>query len=341
LRASLIEAGPYFLESIMGLIYEHWRPDTNECFYVGASCESTDERPYFYGRHNDDYDAVVAELSALGLLPVTKIIWDDLEDECTGTYEKIRIAYQKALLGKKLTNKARGGFGLNVDWSDEMREKQSVTISNYMTEFYRTEEGSKRKEYLREVMTLRSNEHMNEIGPENYAQLCRARTVAYYQTEEGIARAAEHSEFLLGYYQTDEGKKTLAQMSATKAAFFKTEEGILQAKKHGENQKQFYKTEEGKKVAAQIGDTKKAFYKTEEGISRAKIHSKFMTGKFVGSKSGTATISEETAQSILDFKGTHSAAAKAHGVSYDLAYFIRKRKTWTHLTPSSRTQVSR
>jgi hypothetical protein len=110
----------------MGLVYEHWRPDTNECFYVGASRDAEDTRPYEYGTHNDDYDAVVAELTEVGAAPFTKIIWDGLPRDCTFTYEKMRISYQRAVLGDKLTNRAHGGEGFNIDWTNEMRLSQAL-----------------------------------------------------------------------------------------------------------------------------------------------------------------------------------------------------------------------
>jgi hypothetical protein len=113
----------------MGCVYEHWRPDTNECFYVGASRDDMDERPYFYGHRNDDYDSIVAELADNGMGPFTKIIWDNLVYETTGAYEKMRIAYQRALLGDKLTNKALGGFGFGIDWTDEQRAKHSEILT--------------------------------------------------------------------------------------------------------------------------------------------------------------------------------------------------------------------
>jgi hypothetical protein len=73
--------------------------------------------------------AIIADLSDNSLTPFTKIIWDDLEDYCTGTYEKIRIATQKAILGDKLTNKALGGFGLNLLWDEELRAQHSKILS--------------------------------------------------------------------------------------------------------------------------------------------------------------------------------------------------------------------
>ncbi len=113
----------------MGLVYEHWRPDTNECFYVGASREAMDERPYEYFRDNDKYMSVIKILNSKGMLPFTKIIWDELVYETTGAYEKIRISYQRALLGDKLTNKALGGFGFGIDWTTEQREKHSEILT--------------------------------------------------------------------------------------------------------------------------------------------------------------------------------------------------------------------
>jgi hypothetical protein len=121
----------------MGLVYEHWRPDTNECFYVGASRDAEDTRPYDYGSHNDNYDIVTEYLSEKNLTPFTKIIWENLPRESTGVYEKMRISYQRSLLGKKLTNIANGGDGFNFDWDDELRARQS----QIMIDFYKTPEG--------------------------------------------------------------------------------------------------------------------------------------------------------------------------------------------------------
>jgi hypothetical protein len=60
----------------------------------------------------------------------------------------------------------------------------------------------------------------------------------------------------------------------------------------------------------------------------------YMTGKFAGSKHPSAKISEDTAQKILDFVGTHAEASKEFKVSYGIAIQIRNRKTWKHLTPT-------
>ena len=121
----------------MAVIYEHWRPDINECFYVGASRAAEDSRPYYYGHHNSDYDAVVSQLNENNMVPFTKIVWENLEDDCVGTYEKLRIANWKGLIGERLTNVANGGFGFDIDWTEDQRKKHSeiLKISHNTEEF--------------------------------------------------------------------------------------------------------------------------------------------------------------------------------------------------------------
>lgn len=106
----------------MGLIYEHWRPDLNCCFYVGASKVGVDRAANFSSR-NDAYEKVCQVLKEKGYSPEFKMIWENVPDDCLGTYEKIRILYQKSLLGEGLTNIARGGFGIDLEWTEELREK--------------------------------------------------------------------------------------------------------------------------------------------------------------------------------------------------------------------------
>jgi hypothetical protein len=231
-----------------------------------------DERPYFYGPHNEKYDAVVEELALYGLTPYTKIIWENLEDECTGTYEKIRISYQKSLLGKKLTNKALGGFGLNVDWSDEMRAQHSVILSEVKSAFYQTEEGTKLRE--------------------------------------------SQSDYMIDFYKTDKGFERIELLRETKNTFYQSEEG----QKFRE------------KMRKEMPDKKNAFYQTEEGTNCRLKHSARMSG----SNHPRATINDATAQAILDFNGTHADAAKKFGVSKTIAFRIRNRLSWHHLTHTNR-----
>jgi hypothetical protein len=112
----------------MALIYEHWRPDTNECFYVGAS-RIGEKRANNFSYRNSLYESVIGYLTEIGMKPFYKIIWEGIPDDCISAYEKIRISYQKSVLGSKLTNQARGGDGFNVDWTVEKRTEMSLKIT--------------------------------------------------------------------------------------------------------------------------------------------------------------------------------------------------------------------
>lgn len=121
----------------MGVLYEHWRPDLNECFYVGASWANEKKRPYEMFDRNPWHLAVQEELSAKGLEPEVRIqAWDMPKKELL-ELEPLQIAYWKELIGDRLTNVAKGGEGVRIDWTDELCEQQSER----MTEFYQTPEG--------------------------------------------------------------------------------------------------------------------------------------------------------------------------------------------------------
>jgi hypothetical protein len=57
--------------------------------------------------------------------------------------------------------------------------------------------------------------------------------------------------------------------------------------------------------------------------------------KLAGAKNGRAKITEIVAQSILDAQGSIAALARQFEVSRDIVGAIKRRETWTHLTPST------
>lgn len=113
----------------MAIIYEHWRPDLNECFYVGAS-RVGERRANDFSFRNENYMLVMYELSSKGLSPYVKIVWEDLGDDFVWAYEKIRIAYWRAVLGERLTNIASGGEGY-TEWTEKRKAKKSDWWKEY------------------------------------------------------------------------------------------------------------------------------------------------------------------------------------------------------------------
>jgi hypothetical protein len=219
----------------MGLIYEHWRPDTNECFYVGASRDAEDTRPYEYGTHNDDYDAVVAELTEVGAAPFTKIIWDGIPRDCTFTYEKMRISYQRAVLGDKLTNRAHGGEGFNIDWNEKLRDQHSEIRQAFLA----SEDG--------------------KIWGENHSSFLDD----YWNGENGESNREAHSSLKIAFYSTPEGQVCIDKIRATITEIQSTSEYREAAK---EQKVEFYATPEGRLVCEQISETLVEFFQTPAGL---------------------------------------------------------------------------
>jgi len=87
---------------------------------------------------------------------------------------------------------------------------------------------------------------------------------------------------------------------------------------------------QGEKRKQDLSITLKDHWNSLEGQER-----KISQGnKFRGEKHPNVKISEHVAQSILDFEGTHSEAAKKFNVTYDIAIDIRRGRSWKHLKPS-------
>lgn len=89
-------------------VYEHWRPDRSECFYVG---KGHGRRAYDMRRgRNRWHNFMVAKLSALGTAVEIKIVADGLTEREAFDLEVERIAFWKND-GADLCNLTIGGDG--------------------------------------------------------------------------------------------------------------------------------------------------------------------------------------------------------------------------------------
>lgn len=143
----------------MAVIYEHWRPDLNVCFYVGASINPK-SRPHKYSHKNNRfYKEVLNDLDKAKLKPYAKIIWSDIPDDCISAYEKMRIVYQRALIGERLTNITEGGLGtlgvsgdLHPRWGKTKKDFPNISKSgNTNSMFGRTGKQNARSKPVREI----------------------------------------------------------------------------------------------------------------------------------------------------------------------------------------------
>jgi hypothetical protein len=101
-------------------VYEHWRLDREECFYVG---KGQGNRANVMRGRNMHHTAIVMKLSNLGLPVEVRIIATDMSQEDAFSLEKERIAYWRSF-GCDLANHTAGGDGV-YDPSPEVRKKMS------------------------------------------------------------------------------------------------------------------------------------------------------------------------------------------------------------------------
>lgn len=100
-------------------IYEHWRPDTDICFYVG---KGKGKRAWdLKNMRNRHFMAVVSKLTSLGYAVDVRIIANNLSEEEAFQLEIEKIAFYGI---DNLTNMTSGGDGLKNP-SKETREKIS------------------------------------------------------------------------------------------------------------------------------------------------------------------------------------------------------------------------
>lgn len=100
-------------------VYEHWRPDTGACFYVGKGKRY---RAYEFKRRNAHHTLIVAKVAAAGLAVDVRIIARDLLEE-----EAFGLECERIRLYDTLCNMTEGGEG-SSGWvpSPEYRQKMST-----------------------------------------------------------------------------------------------------------------------------------------------------------------------------------------------------------------------
>jgi hypothetical protein len=88
------------------VVYEHWRPDLNVCFYVGKGKPRRSRR----FQRNSRYDRIVGKLARLGLRVEVRIIHAGISNERASALEIELIAAHRAA-GTDIANFTDGGDG--------------------------------------------------------------------------------------------------------------------------------------------------------------------------------------------------------------------------------------
>ena len=102
-------------------VYEHWRPDTDTCFYVG---KGKNKRAWnLKSMRNPHHRSIVSKLSSMGISVDVRIIISNISNEAALAVEKDRIAFYGI---DNLSNMTTGGDGLSNP-SHEIRLKMSLS----------------------------------------------------------------------------------------------------------------------------------------------------------------------------------------------------------------------
>lgn len=88
-------------------VYEHWRPDRDECFYVGKGKKN---RAYVTDKRNAHHKAIRQKLERLGMAFDIKIVASGLSEDEAFNIERERIAFWRSQ-GNDLANMTDGGEG--------------------------------------------------------------------------------------------------------------------------------------------------------------------------------------------------------------------------------------
>jgi len=103
-------------------VYEHWRTDRDECFYVG---KGKGRRAYILRDRNSHHRGIVAKLIRMGFAVEIRIVASGLIEDEAFQVERDRIAFWRSS-GVDITNVTDGGDGVSgLKMSDESKKKMS------------------------------------------------------------------------------------------------------------------------------------------------------------------------------------------------------------------------
>ena len=89
-------------------VYEHWRLDKDECFYVGKGCRN---RAYSRSDRNSHWENIVSKLERIGSGYEIRLVAVGLSEKDAFNLERERILFWRDLVD--LANKTDGGDGVS------------------------------------------------------------------------------------------------------------------------------------------------------------------------------------------------------------------------------------
>jgi len=143
-------------------VYEHWRTDRDECFYVG---KGHGNRAYDMLRRNNYHRAITNKVRKIGFAIEVKIVASNLLEEDAYMLEIDRIKFWKDS-NIELANLSSGGRGgsKGVKASEEKRKKISESLMGHKVS---DEQKKKHSETYKKNMTEERREVLRQRGLQN------------------------------------------------------------------------------------------------------------------------------------------------------------------------------
>lgn len=144
-------------------VYEHWRLDRDECFYVG---KGKGGRAYSMKKRNAYHKAICAKLSRQGLAMEVRIVATGLSEESAFALEMERIKFWRGF-GVDLANMTNGGEGPS---GRKVSEEQKIKLSI-------ANKGKKRSEETkRKLSEARKRWSLSDEAKEKISKSLKGRT---------------------------------------------------------------------------------------------------------------------------------------------------------------------
>jgi hypothetical protein len=163
-------------------VYEHWRLDRDECFYVGKGIKN---RAYKMSDRNSHHRAILAKLSREGSGMEVRMVATGLTEDESFALEVERIAFWREA-GVDLANYTKGGDGVSgLKMSDEAKAKMSAAKKGLPGRI--TMLGRKHSEETKAKMSAahsgvkKSPEHAAKVG-------LRHKGKTFFHTDESRAK---------------------------------------------------------------------------------------------------------------------------------------------------------
>ena len=153
-------------------VYEHWRLDRDECFYVG---KGRGGRAYSMKNRNRHHQAIVAKLNRSGSAFEVRMVAVGLSEQDAFKIEKERIVFWRSI-GVDLTNLTNGGEGISgFHHSEETRKKLSAINKGVPAAFKGRKHSDETKRVLSEIAKKRGGPKLTKEQQEKASEWHRGR----------------------------------------------------------------------------------------------------------------------------------------------------------------------